>query len=1157
MIKRLGFFYIFFLSQIAIFGQYNLLDEASYLLPNIGQYSQGNKHIVAESFVWRKADNEAYIHSKGITFYNPQALDKDSIRRYEAVNMVLVGAQTAKNQVQKEGEYFEIYYNHASKPGLKLQSVKKVIYPQIYNHIDWEIEERGNHLKHSFRLKPGADVQHIKILWKGLKKIKQDEEGRGLVYESELSLISETHPVFIQNGKKYPSKFKINGFEVSFELPDEINTNEEYFIDPQIYWSTYYSGNNITQGTGTAVDSDFNVYLAGNTNSTINISTPGAHQTATGGLQDLFLVKFDECGRRLWATYYGGSLNEQGAKVATDNNNNVYLLGRTNSNNNISTPGSFQANNAGLFDMFIVKFANDGARQWGTYYGGTVNEIDGNITTDNQNNVIVLFSTNSSGLATAGAHETTTNFNNALLAKFNTNGNRLWATYYGGMTTTNTRGIGVCTDPSNDIYFTGITASASDIATAGTHQTTFPPAFGNSGYLAKLSANGVRQWGTYIGGNGNNDQMNGVAASATRVFVVGAVTSTNMATPGTWQTTKTFPGFLGYIGAFNTNGTRVWATYYGGSVFGQLDDIALDGGGNPLVGGRTSATGLATPNSIFTSPQGQSAIIARFSAAGAITWGSYLINNNSVFVNSIAFGGAGTNSLYVAGSTFGGAVNLNLGVFGFQNQPTSPQTSFLTKMPVGNVFSAIRAIQSADTCTGGSISVNYIVGGMGAGNQLNLELSDANGNFTTPTVIGSINTTNGSGVINGTFPINLPTGTGYRIRLVNTNPNNISQIWCDSLTILSRDVDSITVNGPMGICPNDSVELVVGVYAGAIYQWFLNGIAIPGSNSEIIYAKDTGDYYVEISVPNTCGIISDTISIGQFTPPTVTLNSFPPFCTNQNPYTFTEGNPPGGDYIGVGVMNNIFVPSGLSPGLYPITYIYTDSNGCRDSATLNLLVSEGPSDTIELGLCSDEPLILPDGQVITAPGEYSFIEIASNGCDSIVTVIVTQGPPIAPFLPEGTNLCRNETFYVEVPGFESYLWSTGRTEFNEVLSKAGIYTLTVTDTNGCSRTDSIVITSVCEPILYIPNAFSPNADRRNDVFKMYSTQELVFFDMQIFNRWGQLIFQTDDINFEWDGTYNGQVVAQDIYVYRIIYRYPTIDGRIIQKQERGNIHIIR
>jgi gliding motility-associated-like protein len=88
--------------------------------------------------------------------------------------------------------------------------------------------------------------------------------------------------------------------------------------------------------------------------------------------------------------------------------------------------------------------------------------------------------------------------------------------------------------------------------------------------------------------------------------------------------------------------------------------------------------------------------------------------------------------------------------------------------------------------------------------------------------------------------------------------------------------------------------------------------------------------------------------------------------------------------------------------------------------------------------------------------------------------------------------------------------------------------------NGCksSVTKKIVIED--ENLIYVPNAFTPNGDGSNDVFMAVSRSQIKF-EMQIFNRGGQLIFQSSDINKGWDGTFKGQLAENNVYVYKITY----------------------
>lgn len=102
-------------------------------------------------------------------------------------------------------------------------------------------------------------------------------------------------------------------------------------------WATYYGGTNEDKGYNIATDIEGNVYLAGYTENTSGISSGGFQNIYGGGNYDAFLVKFDDDGNRLWATYYGGTGYEEARSVATDISGNVYLTGITDSQAAISS----------------------------------------------------------------------------------------------------------------------------------------------------------------------------------------------------------------------------------------------------------------------------------------------------------------------------------------------------------------------------------------------------------------------------------------------------------------------------------------------------------------------------------------------------------------------------------------------------------------------------------------------------------------------------------------------------------------------------------------------------------------------------------------------------------------------------------------------------
>ncbi len=136
-----------------------------------------------------------------------------------------------------------------------------------------------------------------------------------------------------------------------------------------------------------------------------------------------------------------------------------------------------------------------------------------------------------------------------------------------------------------------------------------------------------------------------------------------------------------------------------------------------------------------------------------------------------------------------------------------------------------------------------------------------------------------------------------------------------------------------------------------------------------------------------------------------------------------------------------------------------------------------------------------------------------------------------------------------------HLWSTGDTMKSIAVRHPGMYSLTVVkEPAGCTTTDKVEVKKDC--YIDIQNAFTPNNDGRNDYFfpRQYLSHGVIQFKMQILNRWGQLIFETTNIDGRgWDGKYNGQLQPQGVYIYSLVVE--TADGR--KEHYRGNVTLVR
>ncbi|WEK17926.1 MAG: SBBP repeat-containing protein [Candidatus Pedobacter colombiensis] len=378
----------------------------------------------------------------------------------------------------------------------------------------------------------------------------------------------------------------------------------KFNISGNLIWSTYYGGSGNDLGRNVAFDTSGNIYLAGFTNSTDGIATTGAYQTTKLGSAsrtEAFLVKLDTSGQRIWGTYFGGAQNEANTAMSlcADHSNHIYLTGNTNSTSGIATPGAYQSTLAGGSDVFLAQFSTTGALNWSTYYGGAGDELPYSLSCDTSGNVYVSGSTLGSpaGIATAGSFQSTydaaINGEDAFLAKFNPSGQLLWGTYYGN--TGVDRVYSSATDKAGNIYLGGTSSSTTGISTTAVHQSAFAGG-SEDAFIAKFNSTGLRQWGTYYGGNGSDGISALKLGADNALYFTGYTTSSN----GIANSNAMQPSFGGiqdaFAGRINLSGdTLQWASYLGGIDDDNGFGLDIGANGNVVVCGRTvSATGIAT-----------------------------------------------------------------------------------------------------------------------------------------------------------------------------------------------------------------------------------------------------------------------------------------------------------------------------------------------------------------------------------------------------------------------------------------------------------------------------------------------------------------------------------------------------------------------------------
>lgn len=199
--------------------------------------------------------------------------------------------------------------------------------------------------------------------------------------------------------------------------------------------------------------------------------------------------------------------------------------------------------------------------------------------------------------------------------------------------------------------------------------------------------------------------------------------------------------------------------------------------------------------------------------------------------------------------------------------------------------------------------------------------------------------------------------------------------------------------------------------------------------------------------------------------------------------------------------------------------------------------------------CTDcpEPFASPEFSTL-----YQAVIVDANGCSDTLSTYVQVNP--LPYMEAfaDTTIFLGETAWLSATPGVSYQWTpeTGLSDPSAPVTSANpeettIYTLLLTDANGCFDTREVTVTVLELLEIYVPNAFSPNGDGQNDQLFVINRGLAGIQEFSIYNRWGELLFSTANILEGWDGTYKG--VAQEVGTYTAVIRAESLTGNILQK----------
>jgi gliding motility-associated-like protein len=321
----------------------------------------------------------------------------------------------------------------------------------------------------------------------------------------------------------------------------------------------------------------------------------------------------------------------------------------------------------------------------------------------------------------------------------------------------------------------------------------------------------------------------------------------------------------------------------------------------------------------------------------------------------------------------------------------------------------------------------------------------------------------------------------YNVRQAVTYPSGTPVVYNQQVVILgvtTSILNPISCNGA-----SDGSIQAIGNGGNNNYSYTWN--TVPSQQTAILSNLSTNTYSVTITAPNSCEASS---SIALVNPTKITVQSTPIASTCN---------------LSNGSINTI-ANGGAS------AYVYQWSNGQSSQNLTNL-----------------------------SAGSYHLQITDANGCnanDSNI-IVANNTVPVSVFLGDDQKICTGKTLLLQPGSYAGYLWQDNSTASNYQVSNSGTYSVQVTNTEGCKAIDEInIVVDECKGVFF-PTAFTPNNDRINDYFgPIGDLASLKDFSLFIFNRWGQMVFESHNPYQKWNGKYKGKLVTMEVLVWKSTYK---------------------
>ncbi|MCT4580591.1 MAG: gliding motility-associated C-terminal domain-containing protein [Flavobacteriales bacterium] len=877
-------------------------------------------------------------------------------------------------------------------------------------------------------------------------------------------------------------------------------------------------------------------------------------------------------------------------EIIVDANDNIYVASTTSSTDFPTNSPTQASYGGGGLDGCVFKLNNTlSTLLWGTYVGGSNYDCAYSIQLDAIGDIFVTGGTKSTDFTTtSGAlHESYIGGSaDGFITHYTANGSAIAASTYIG-----TSGYDQCffvqADIDDDIFVVGQTDGTYPI-TPGTYNNP------NSGQFIQKLPNDLSSSlvSTTIGtGSGEVDiaisaflvsdcnqiYISGWGGATNRFTTMGAL-ATSSTTSGLPTTSPTFQNTTDgddfYLAVLNENAQDLlYATFFGGT----LSHEHVDGGTSRFdkrgkvyqavcagCGGfddfPTNPSAWSTTNNSTNCNLGAFKFdLANITPTISIPLpyvclpSSYTFSNNSSGGNSYYwdFGDGNSSTDFEPVHNYSDTGNYQVQLIVMDTSGClAPDTAYLSI----DVFMLNNAIitQTDTICPGDSAQLNAS-GGVSYQWSPNTYISN-------PTIANPY-----------VYP---PTTTTYQVVTTDSCGADTAQI------IIEVYNEVITTMPDSTICIGNSVQLTAS--GGTDYNWLPTPDMVnPSTQTPTVTPTTTTTYFVDVTTANGCQLL-DSVTINVIT--TIPIPDLP----NDTLICY-------GDTINIsasGGSSILWNPANIvgDPISYNTTAFPTDTtmlvadfiNACgvvRDSFLIEVtdIFPTIVNDTI---ICPNDTAILwadnadfyewspasslthPDSNYTLAipQGETVYQVICSNtaGCSKTLTTTVELFP--TPYVYAGADLnvfygvpttlngtTTMNTLYWESPDSLSCIHCL-TPQF--IPSSTSEHILFVEDENGCINSDTV--TTYVNSTLYIPNSFSPNGDGHNDFFITLG-EEITAFNIKVFDRWGLLIFESDDLDHYWDGKYKGKLVQQDAYIWKVKYSDHTNSGTEII----GHVNVIK